>query len=215
MNNKPVAWGMTWKDGEIYDVISPAQHAKEEGDYTVPLYTHPVNITYELTMEKCRQQQARIKELEKCTTAYAGFDPHENHEWDRGDWTVGQTESQEFIESSDFNHDVRLYLNGDFEDDTQRLNYLQHIADRLNTHPIKELNEQFKKGFEAGKKEGWKAHKFHHPVKELTDEEWNKAFDFYCETDEGVLRFDLELRDEWKKEQLIRWKEALRKASEK
>ena len=85
-----------------------------------------------------RQQQARIKELEKCTTAYAGFDPHENHEWDRGDWTVGQTESQEFIESSDFNHDVRLYLNGDFEDDTQRLNYLQHIADRLNTHPVKE-----------------------------------------------------------------------------
>ena len=54
-----------------------------------------------------------------------------------------------------------------------------------------------------------------HPVNELTDEEWNKAFDFYCETDEGVLRFDLELRDEWKKEQLIRWKEALRKAQEK
>jgi hypothetical protein len=54
-----------------------------------------------------------------------------------------------------------------------------------------------------------------HPVKELTDEVWNKAFDFYCETDEGVLKFDLELRDEWKKEQLIRWKEAIRKASEK
>jgi hypothetical protein len=52
-------------------------------------------------------------------------------------------------------------------------------------------------------------------AKELTDEEWNKAFDFYCETDEGVLKFDLELRDEWKKEQLIRWKEALRKAQEK
>ena len=54
-----------------------------------------------------------------------------------------------------------------------------------------------------------------HPAKELTDEEWNKAFDFYCESDEGVLRFDLELRDEWKKEQLIRWKEALREAQEK
>jgi hypothetical protein len=54
-----------------------------------------------------------------------------------------------------------------------------------------------------------------HPVKELTDEVWNKAFDFYCETDEGVLKFDFELRDEWKKEQLIRWKEALRKAQEK
>ena len=52
-------------------------------------------------------------------------------------------------------------------------------------------------------------------AKTLTDEEWNKAFDCYCETDEGVLRFDYELRDEWKKEQLIRWKEALRKAQEK
>jgi hypothetical protein len=41
----------------------------------------------------------------------------------------------------------------------------------LYTHPVKELDEQFKKGFEAGKEEGWKAHKFHHPVKTLTDEE--------------------------------------------
>jgi hypothetical protein len=51
--------------------------------------------------------------------------------------------------------------------------------------------------------------------KTLTDEVLIKAFDCYCETDEGVLKFDLELRDEWKKEQLIRWKEALRKAQEK
>ena len=50
---------------------------------------------------------------------------------------------------------------------------------------------------------------------ELTDEVWNKAFEYYCKTDEGVLRFDYELREEWKKEQLIRWKEALRKAQEK
>ena len=48
--------------------------------------------------------------------------------------------------------------------------------------------------------------------KELSDEELNKAFDYYCETDEGVLRFNYELRDEWKKEQLIRWKEAFKKA---
>ena len=41
----------------------------------------------------------------------------------------------------------------------------------LYTHLAKELNEQFKKGFEAGKVEGWKAHKFHHPAKTLTDEE--------------------------------------------
>jgi phage terminase Nu1 subunit (DNA packaging protein) len=52
-------------------------------------------------------------------------------------------------------------------------------------------------------------------IKELSADELNKAFDYYCETDEGVLRFDLELRDEWKKEQLARWKEAFKKASEK
>ena len=40
----------------------------------------------------------------------------------------------------------------------------------LYTHPVKELNEEFEKGFKAGKEEGWKAHKFHHPA-ELTDEE--------------------------------------------
>ena len=42
--------------------------------------------------------------------------------------------------------------------------------------------------------------------------EMNEAFEYYCETDEGVLRFDYELREEWKKEQLIRWKEAFKKA---
>ena len=52
-------------------------------------------------------------------------------------------------------------------------------------------------------------------IKELSDEELNKDFDYYCETDEGVLRFNYELRDEWKKEQLIRWKEAFKKASER
>ena len=49
-------------------------------------------------------------------------------------------------------------------------------------------------------------------IKKLSDEVLNKAFDYYCETDEGVLRFDFELRAEWKQEQLKRWKEAFRKA---
>ena len=37
---KPVAWGME-TDGLIYDVICPAEHEREEGEYTIPLYTHP------------------------------------------------------------------------------------------------------------------------------------------------------------------------------
>jgi hypothetical protein len=52
----------------------------------------------------------------------------------------------------------------------------------LYTHPVKELDEQYEKGFKAGKEEGWKAHKFHHPVKELTDEEIEEVF---CSLDYG------------------------------
>jgi hypothetical protein len=39
--NEPVAWGMLDKDGGIYDSISPEEHDREEGAYTIPLYTHP------------------------------------------------------------------------------------------------------------------------------------------------------------------------------
>lgn len=36
---KPVAWMMT-QDGEFLDAIDPIEHAREEGTYTIPLYTH-------------------------------------------------------------------------------------------------------------------------------------------------------------------------------
>ena len=39
--DEPVAWGMKGKDGLILDVICPDEHAREEGSYTIPLYTHP------------------------------------------------------------------------------------------------------------------------------------------------------------------------------
>jgi hypothetical protein len=38
--DKPVAWGME-TEGLIYDVICPDEHEREEGEYTIPLYTHP------------------------------------------------------------------------------------------------------------------------------------------------------------------------------
>ena len=38
--DEPVAWGME-KDGVILDVISPDEHDREEGGYTVPLYKIP------------------------------------------------------------------------------------------------------------------------------------------------------------------------------
>ena len=38
---EPVAWGLMNDHGEVYDCISPSEHAKYEGRYTVPLYTTP------------------------------------------------------------------------------------------------------------------------------------------------------------------------------
>jgi len=38
--DEPVAWGMK-KNGVILDVICHAEHSREEGEYTIPLYTHP------------------------------------------------------------------------------------------------------------------------------------------------------------------------------
>lgn len=71
---------------------------------------------------------------------------------------------------------------------------LDYLKDQISFYELKDLGNQ---------------------TKPLSDEELNKAFDYYCETDEGVLRFNYELRDEWKKEQLSRWKEAFKKASER
>jgi hypothetical protein len=113
MNNEPVAWmHHCLKSGIGY--LSYTKPPPLDDYKPIPLYTHP------------------SKTLK-----------YENHEWDRGIWTVGvDGMTKEFIESSDFHHDVRLYLNGDFETDTQRLNYLQHIADRLNAYPAKTLTDE-------------------------------------------------------------------------
>lgn len=39
MSNEPAAWGMPRRDGAILDVITPEEHDRVEGAYTVPLYT--------------------------------------------------------------------------------------------------------------------------------------------------------------------------------
>jgi hypothetical protein len=56
MNNEPVAWGMLDKDGGIYDSISPEEHDREEGAYTIPLYTHPVKELTDEEIEELSEQ---------------------------------------------------------------------------------------------------------------------------------------------------------------
>ena len=44
MNNEPAAWGM-FVDGDFWDAIHNDEHNRVEGEYTVPLYTHPADLT--------------------------------------------------------------------------------------------------------------------------------------------------------------------------
>ena len=67
-NTEPVAWGMLDKDGGIYDSISPEEHDREEGAYTIPLYTHPAKtLTDEEILREAyyilmREQQKKAQE---------------------------------------------------------------------------------------------------------------------------------------------------------
>jgi hypothetical protein len=49
---EPVAWGIPNIYGEIYDVISPDEHARMPGQYTVPLYAAPQPRREPLTDEQ-------------------------------------------------------------------------------------------------------------------------------------------------------------------
>ena len=49
--DEPVAWGME-TDGLIYDVICPDEHEREEGEYTIPLYTTTKRTWVGLTQEE-------------------------------------------------------------------------------------------------------------------------------------------------------------------
>ena len=54
---------------------------------------------------------------------------------DKGPWRHGITKDMKprvFIESDDFTHDVRLYVDGDFADTAERVTYAEGIAQQLN-----------------------------------------------------------------------------------
>ena len=40
---EPVAWAMLREDGLVLDVICPEEHPSYEGEYTLPLFTHPAH----------------------------------------------------------------------------------------------------------------------------------------------------------------------------
>ena len=59
---------------------------------------------------------------------------------ERGPWTARQQSDDHikgvFVESDDFTHDVRLYVNGDFASGEQKLAYAKEIAKRLNAWEV-------------------------------------------------------------------------------
>ena len=130
--NKPVAWIDEETGCFVYSQYDYEDLDEHGKDGLIPLYTHPV-----------KEQETLI-----------------NWIYDNGNWEAGRTDDRIFVESSDFTHDVRLYVDGDFEDIPQKYAYATEIAKRLNvSHPVKEptdlellkmIGEQFTRfGFEG------------------------------------------------------------------
>lgn len=58
------------------------------------------------------------------------FKVSENGKWTAGAHSDGE---QVFVQSDDFNHDVRMYISGDFVKVEDKLLYAEEIAKRLNS----------------------------------------------------------------------------------
>jgi hypothetical protein len=94
----------------------------KDGDF---VYASPPNMQAELTSLEAKLNHA---------TLAAEAEAKEVDE--RGHWNARQQGDNHvkgvFVESDDFTHDVRLYVNGDFANMEQRLAYADEIAKRLN-----------------------------------------------------------------------------------
>lgn len=71
--------------------------------------------------------------------------------FDKGPWRywtepmADQHVHRYFIESADFHHDVRLYVNGDFADDASRAKYAAGLVAKLNAEPAAQLADAIRK----------------------------------------------------------------------
>jgi predicted RNase H-like nuclease (RuvC/YqgF family) len=147
--NEPVAW--TSQDVLDADHIIKAVVRREQDEqHTIPLYTHPSD---------------RIAELEKQI---------ENLKWDvnHREQDIDNLKTRLFDAKRKYDTSTHEYkYSAKYVKELEAKIAELAQSNPLYTPPAKTLDEQFKKGFEAGKEEGWKAHKFHHPAKTLTDEE--------------------------------------------
>jgi len=56
-----------------------------------------------------------------------------NFQRERGPWkAITTSDKRAAVESDDFTHDVRLYVDGDFADMDQRMSYARAVATALN-----------------------------------------------------------------------------------
>ena len=67
---------------------------------------------------------------------------------DKGPWEAGADKNHErvFVQSEDFTHDVRLYVDGDFRNYEERIEYAREIARALNAQiEVQKIGGDFKK----------------------------------------------------------------------
>ena len=71
---EPKVWGLPNANGDILDVISPEEHERLEGGYTVALYTKPPQRK-QLTVEKLREhwQVAKVLDMTDAEIDFADY----------------------------------------------------------------------------------------------------------------------------------------------
>ncbi len=126
---KPQAWMLITESGACGGIFRFRYDAEVQarvlfGRFSiVPLYSAPVAAN-----DTSSGIVAKAEELR-----------HEPEVVERGKWRAAFDKGapeKVFVESDDFTHDVRLYVNGDFADEWQKLQYAQQIARMLNAFKL-------------------------------------------------------------------------------
>lgn len=75
---------------------------------------------------------APLPDFERSTGSDFQYTPPIEQSGLAGEWSIGETDDNRiYIESDDFTHDVRLYVDGDFRDLDQRRAYVECILTAL------------------------------------------------------------------------------------
>lgn len=110
--------GVSASGDDVAAVMALAKQIEEAGERPIPILVKAADA---------------LRALCAAASRPVGVSVPDNGTW-RAGWCDDGTD-RVFIESNDFTHDVRLYVDGDFESFRQRLNYAKRLAANMPELP--------------------------------------------------------------------------------